>query len=243
MQSRPKADGRGGWTKSVSRTFVAVCGLLLAAPNLAAQAQQLEKGPYRLEIALERLEEGAWNPVDPGLVFEPGERVRFRVKPSFGGFLYVMNQGTSGDYTTLFPRDDTGRENRIEPGNEYLIPSTDGAFRISGPAGHDVVYWMATPIAVAEPTRYRPLPPPPDSGPPPKNLLPRCDDTILRARGDCIDTSAGPQQAEALPQNFEGARSLEKRQLIFVQKEGSSVVSAPRTLEGPVVFEFRLAHR
>lgn len=218
-------------------------GCLLPSPA-AAQKTALERGPHRLEIVLERLSAGKWNKIDPGLVLNQNDRVRFRATTNFDGYLYVMNQGTSGDYTRLFPREDTGSQNKLKAGKEYVVPATEGAFRITGPAGHEIVYWMITPVDIGARPEYVPLPPPPSPEKLPKHLMPRCDDTIFRARGDCVDTSAGPQQAneQTLPQNLAQVPKDGAPELLFVQKEGSSVVSAPPALAGPVIFEFRLAH-
>ena len=48
-----------------------------------------------------------------------------------------MNHGTADTYELLFPRTDTGSDNRIEAGKEYVVPATQGWFRIAGPAGQD----------------------------------------------------------------------------------------------------------
>jgi hypothetical protein len=223
---------------------VAVCALL-ATPSLAQKAS-LERGPHRLEIVLERWNAPGWERIDPGLVLKQDDRVRFRATANFDGYLYVMNQATSGDYTQLFPRQDTGQQNEIKAGREFLVPATEGVFRVTGPAGHEIVYWMITPVEQGARPEYAPLPPPPDPSRVPPGLLPRCDDTILRARGDCVDTSAGPRAVadeSRLPQNLAQASSAGAADLLFVQKEGSSLVSAPPALQGPVIFEFRLAHK
>ncbi len=196
----------------------------------------MEKGRLRLEVVLEQETGGQWVTVDPAKVFDAGDRIRFLIKTNFDGFLYVTNQGTSGAYTTLYPTESAGTDNRIESGKTYRVPETDGAFRLGGPAGHDIVYWMVTPQKIGGPDPYKPLPKPPASGPAPVNMLPRCDETILRARGDCIDPDAGLQPPD-------DAGDLVSRQLVFVQNSESAVVSAPPQLGAPVVFEFRVSHR
>lgn len=226
------------------RLVLGICtGLLLALPA-AAQKASLQRGPHRLEIVLERFDASGWQRIDPGLVLNQGDRVRFRATANFDGFLYVMNQGTSGDYSRLFPREDTGQQNKVKAGQEYLVPATEGVFRIAGPAGHEIVYWMISPVELGAQPEYAPLPPPPSPKSAPPELIPRCDDTILRARGDCVDTSAGPRPVSdgQLPQNLAQVPKTGEHELLFVQKEGSSVVSAPPALRGPVIFEFRLAH-
>jgi hypothetical protein len=76
-----------------------------------------------MEILLDRLEGDAWRAIDPGLVLERSDRVRFRFRTNFDGYLYVLNQSTSGKYEQLFPRQETGQNNRIEAGKQYQVPA------------------------------------------------------------------------------------------------------------------------
>ena len=214
---------------------------------LAAQSSS-QQGPYRMEIVLERREAGAWHAVDPGLVLEQNDRVRFRFHTNFDGYLYVMNQSTSGTYAMLFPGEETGRENRITAGKDYLVPATQTLFRIAGPAGHEIVYWMVTPVELhTEEPKYVPLPPPPPKEKQlPANMTPRCDDALFRARGDCIDTSAGPKSItsrELLPDNLAQVPSGSSKDLMFMRKQNTAVVSSPVPLKGPVIYEFHVAHK
>jgi hypothetical protein len=228
------------------RSFLLALG---AAPAARALAQRADSATsQRVEITLERMVGSGWRAMPPGFVFDQDDRVRFRFKASFDGYLYVMNQGTSGSYTMLFPREETGRQNNIRAGVECLIPATQAWFRISGPAGHDIVYWMMSPVAMGEsrPPAYVPLPPPPKVAPPPANLIPRCDDAIFRARGQCIDSSAGPRQidpAKPLPENMQGLPGVRSRELIIMKRQNQSVLSSAKPIDGPVIYEFRLAHR
>jgi hypothetical protein len=197
-----------------------------------------------MEVTLERQEGKTWKTVDPGFVFEQGDRVRFLFQSNFDGYLYVMDYGTSGKHSLLFPSQDAGSENRIAAGKEYRIPATVAWFRIDGPPGHDIIYWLMTPLALGggEAGRF----PLPTDKQPPKRLLPRCDDSIFRARGLCIDSSAGLRgltEAEELPENLKDIPRARSRELIIVRKEETSQVSSPAPLAGPVLYEFRLAHR
>jgi len=226
--------------KTILAVLCVVCGLAAQEQGVKAQPAQ------RMEITLERQEGAAWRVVDPGFVFERGDRVRFRFRASFDGYLYVMDHGTSGKYSLLFPREETGQENRIASGKEYRIPSTQALFRIDGPPGHDIVYWLASPVALAGGDAGFVPPPPPKTKQPPKTLIPRCDDSIFRARGECIDSSAGLRsipEADDLPENLKDIPRAKSRELIILRKEGSSLVSSPVPLTGPVVYQFRLAHR
>jgi hypothetical protein len=225
-----------------------LAAILAVAPasSAASQSKSLERGPRRMELTLERQEGGSWRAVDPGLVFSQGDRVRFRFHTNFDGYLYVMNQATSGNYEILFPREDTGEQNRIEAGKEYVVPAVQGWFRVSGPPGQDVLYWMVTPLALGAQPKYQPLPPPPKPGAVPPRLVPRCDDTIFKARGECVDGSAGAKGVrpeEKLPDNLSGVPGASSRQLMFIRDKDVSVVASPEPLTAPVIYEFRLAHK
>lgn len=205
---------------------------------LSAQSQRVEQGPYRLEIALERETPSGWEAVEPGLVLESNDLVRFRVISNADGYLNVSNKGTSGAYSTLFPSPESGEGNRILAGRALRVPQTNGAFRLQGPAGHDIVYWVLSPQPLPAP--YQPLPAAPAKPPSSAELMPRCDETILRARGDCVDSGSGVRHSQERGSNDSAVRS---RELLFVQKNKSAVVSAPEGLQGPVIFEYRIAHK
>jgi hypothetical protein len=145
----------------------------------------------------------------------------------------------------LFPRVETGRDNRIASGSEYQVPTTETVFKIAGPAGYETVYWLVSPLRLNEsvPT-LRPVAPGTPSRPL-KDLRPRCDDTILRARGECIDSTAGPKlvpRGEELPQAPAQAGE-NSRELLFMRQQGKAVIASSEPLTGPVIYEFRLAHK
>src|SRR5262249_13122066 len=73
-------------------------GLALAAGLLAvsaisqnrafSQSKTLTQGAHRMELMLERLDGNDWHTIDPALVLNQGDRVRFRFRTSFNGYLY-----------------------------------------------------------------------------------------------------------------------------------------------------------
>src|SRR5580658_170490 len=222
--------------------------LALAGAPAMCRAQPPAPVEHRMEISVERLEHGIWKPVDPGLVFAQNDKVRFSYRANFGGYLYVVTRSTSGKIEQLFPREETGRDNRIAAGKDYTIPATDTVFRIAGPAGHETIYWLASPIELSNAAKVGPgtSPLPPVSKPRPDDLIPRCDDAIFRARGDCVDSSAGPRgiaDGEQLPQGLAGRDAATPRDLLFLRRDKTTVVASPVPLTGPVVYEFRLAHK
>jgi hypothetical protein len=172
--------------------------------------------------------------------------VRFRFRTNFDGYLYVTNQNSSGHYEQLFPRDETGQDNHIIGNRDYQVPATSSAFKIAGPPGYETVYWLVAPVRLTEPPpRFEPVPTRFKSTPLP-GLIPRCDDAILKARGDCVDHGAGPKlvpRGEDLPQTLADAAGQSRRDLLFMQQTDKSVIASPSPLTGPVIYEFKLAHK
>src|SRR5262249_35771706 len=154
----------------------------------------------------------------------------------FDGYLYVTNLNTSGGYEQLFPRQETGENNRITANQEYKVPTTTTVFRIAGPAGYETVYWLVSPARLTEGAQQiQPVPPGAQSKPIP--LKPRCADAILKAGGDCIDSSAGPKlvpRGVELPQALAQAAGQTRRDLLFLRQQDKAVVSSPAPLTGPV---------
>ena len=216
--------------------------LVLLTPALP-QTHTMSEGAHRIELMLERLDGSVWRTIDPGLVLNQGDRVRFRFRTNFDGYLYVTNQSTSGKYEQLFPREETGQDNRIVAAKDYQVPATSVAFRIAGPPGHEIVYWLVSPARLTDAPSRPTLPP--AGKPTPLTLTPRCDDAILHARGDCIDSTAGPK---LIPRDVEiskdfSAASAASRDLLFMRQNNTAVISSSEPLTGPIVYEFQLAHR
>lgn len=253
------------WVSALVLTVPAAWSQTAKAP-VAKAASAVRK----IEISIERKRDGKVERMEPGHVFETGDLVRFRFKATFDGFLYVLNRSTSGRDILLFPKEETGRENRVEKGQEYLLPMTDsGWFQIEPPGGFEVIYWVVTPARLTEdrpvvattvvPTKPAVAAPavveagtPTVTAPKPEvmpkkaldpTIYPRCDDTIFRARGECIDVTAGPKTVTAseLPESF--GSLVRPRELLISQHEKTSSVIAPQKGDGPFVYSFRLAHR
>ena len=217
--------------------------VLFLLPWAEPQSRTMTEGAHRMEIMLERLDGASWRTIDPGLVLQQGDRVRFRYRTNFEGYLYVMNQSTSGKYEQLFPREETGQENGIKANTEYQVPATSTAFKIAGPAGFEIVYWLVTPARLTDGAPHLGLPVVPAK---PLTLIPRCDDSVLKARGDCVDNTAGPKlvpRGEAVPDNLAAAADQGRRDLLFMRQKDTAVIASTEPLTGPVIYEFRLAHR
>jgi len=195
-----------------------------------------------LEITLERKhDDGKVEAMAPNHVFKAGDQVRLRLRSHYDGFLYVMDQGTSGKFATVFPAADAGMDNRIRMDKDYYVPAGDDDwFNVGGPAGFDTLYFLLSPTALAQPSAASFVAPGPIS-----SMRPRCNDKIFRARGDCMDDSAGlavvpPNQP--LPAPIAPIAGSASRDLTFTNKKGGTVSVSGGT-SAPLLYTFRLAHQ
>lgn len=229
----------------MSRRAGLLAALTLVSATAWAQSRTVTEGGHRLELTLERLDGADWHSIDPALVLAQGDRVRFRFRTNFDGYLYVMNQSSSGKYEQLFPREETGQDNRVAANRDYQVPATQTAFRIAGPAGYETVYWLVTPGRLTDAPPHLGAPPV-DSPSKPPTLIPRCDDAVLRARGDCVDHTAGPRlvpREADIPPNLAGQAHAVQHNLVFLQQKDTTVIGSPAPFTAPLIYEFRLAHK
>jgi hypothetical protein len=227
----------------ISRFRLTIVALLMAA--FSSNSPLLAQRSSRMEIVVERNEGQSWRAIDPRLVLNREDRVRFRVKSSFDGYLYVTYLSTSGRYDTLFPGRG-GDQNKVLAGKEYIVPQTAGSFRVTDPPGQEIVYFLLSPV----PLSLRPEPaqsPSPSNRPKtPSTLVPRCDDSLLRTQGDCLDTSAGPKpvgDAGTLPSDLARIPNLRSRELTLTVEQNTAVITSAEAGTGPVIYEVRLSHK
>lgn len=97
--------------------------------------------------------------VDPASVFHSGDRIRLLIEPNVDGYLYILQRGSSGLDSVLFPQAEINNgRNEVLRGRLYAIPSS-GTFRFDDRPGEEVikVILSRTPLAslpaAAEPAR------------------------------------------------------------------------------------------
>src|SRR5271156_4357927 len=86
--------------------------LITGAGVLSCNAQQSGKD-VQMRIVLEQRAGSAFRIVSPQHVFKTGDMVRFRVRSSSDGYLYVSNRAASGKYSELFPPTGAASNNRL----------------------------------------------------------------------------------------------------------------------------------
>jgi hypothetical protein len=221
--------------------------MLLGAASPGILAAQDSTGVGLISISVEK-KAGDWvQTVDPKHVFAAGDTVRFRIKPAVDGYLYVLDLNTSGKYDVLFPRAETGNDNRIVHGHDYVMPATEnGWFEVSGPAGYEKLYFVLSPATLTLGQIQNHATSLPPQGTAPATMRPRCNDEVFKARGECVDSGAGPKAVapgEALPRDLTQMANGASRDLKFTNNASGTTVSSGVPLSGPVVYEFLLAHK
>jgi hypothetical protein len=221
--------------------------LAIATAGWLASPLPAQRG-NNIQIVVERSDGKAWREIDPRLVLNRDDRVRFRVKSGAEGYLYVTYLRTSGKYDALFQGQSAAQQNKVEAGKEYILPQTDGSFRIADPPGQDVAYFLLSPVALVSPPKPAGNTPAENKPSAPSTLVPRCSESLLRARGDCLDASAGPKPASdpaTLPSDLSRLPDLKSRSLTLgpEQNQTAPVISSTESVSGPSVFEVRISHK
>jgi hypothetical protein len=255
---------RGFYGMGGSRWRLVFVGILLAviAPGMIGQGAPSANAPFgpsaagMITIRLEKRVGTRVDKVAQNTVFKSGEILRFRLTSSMAGYLYVVDKGSTGTTSTLFPGASSLRgDNRIEPGRGYLVPADgNGWFEVTGPAGFDVLYFLVSALpmnlaAEAEPEGAAPgaqhgVPVPGPALSP--DLLPRCNDEIFKSRGECLDDSAGPAALPPdapLPREIGALAGSASRDIILSEDDSGTEVRPGVSAKLPLVYTFRLAHR
>ena len=61
--------------------------------------------------------------VAPDTVFHAGDRIQFSITANDSGYLYIINQGSSGAWRPMFPSPEIENgDNHIDQGRTYLMP-------------------------------------------------------------------------------------------------------------------------
>jgi len=235
--------------KCVSGGYL-VAGILLALPPIAGIAQPPAEVNRRVDLLLEKKEGTSVRTVDPNYVFSTGDRIRFRLKSAVNGYLYVMNQGSSGSWQQLFPRDELTQSRRVTNSKQYLVPASgSGWFLVAGPPGYDNVYFLISPVDLGKSPSGSGAQQPSSAEADAAafaTATPRCDDELFRARGECLDKHAGLKpldRGESLPDKFSQFSAMTSRDLIIVDNAKDTSISSTEPFEGPSIYRFRIAHK
>ena len=136
---RPAASTRGGAppaapavpapeAKPGASAPAAVEAAGAAAANASAKKMYADSASHALGLKygiLRQTPDGGEGEVDPaGTTFHSGDKIRFTFESNGDGYLYLVQEGSSGKWTVLFPNPDiNGGINAVKRLQKYTIPS------------------------------------------------------------------------------------------------------------------------
>jgi hypothetical protein len=118
-----------------------------SVPTRVVSTAPAEAIPLGMRYAvLRRNAAGRFGEVDPESTFHSGDRIRIEIQANSGGYLYVVAQGSSGNWQVLFPsREVAGGSNEVRRGEIRQIPAGDrGQFVFDEQAGTENLFLVLT---------------------------------------------------------------------------------------------------
>lgn len=98
--------------------------------------------------------DGHYSEVSPATIFHSGDHLRLSVMANQPGYLYVIEQGSSGSWSSIFPAqsgsDPAQAANRIEAGHLYQIPDGRWTFRFDQNPGQERLFLVLSREPVAD---------------------------------------------------------------------------------------------
>jgi len=93
---------------------------------------------------LKRNAAGAYQEVDADTTFHSGDRIRLEAQANSTGYLYVVAQGSSGNWQVLFPsREVSNGSNLVHRGETRLVPGgNQGQFVFDQQAGSEKLFFV-----------------------------------------------------------------------------------------------------
>ena len=132
------ADMLGVQAKAVKRPAV--------RPTAAGPTKNLrtvsESLGLRYSILKKSPGETEYTEVSPDTVFRAGDQIRLTVMSNEKGYLYIVQKGSSGTWSPLFPHPEINAgENIILPAKSYNIPD-QGSFTMDATAGDERLFFL-----------------------------------------------------------------------------------------------------
>ena len=89
--------------------------------------------------------EGKYAEVSPSATFHSGDYLHLSVMANQPGYLYVIQQGSSGSWSPIFPKRGSAPEaNKVEAGVALEIPSGKQAFQFDTTAGEEKLFLIVS---------------------------------------------------------------------------------------------------
>jgi hypothetical protein len=111
-----------------------------AQPHIVHTDLKTQQLGLRYSVLL-RGADGTYTETSPDATFHSGDHLRLSVMSNEPGYLYVIQQGSSGNWSPIFPIPNSGPDaNRVEPGSPYQIPGGSNNFKIDEHPGMEKLF-------------------------------------------------------------------------------------------------------
>jgi len=127
---------------SPKRTEIASAGTSAATTTPAKPVVGEAAGaPLGLRYTIMKVAGSSTVEVAPDTVFHAGDRIQLKVEANNPGYLYIINQGSSGTWKPIFPSPEIDNgNNRVESLHSYTLPSEDHRMVFDETAGSEKLF-------------------------------------------------------------------------------------------------------
>jgi hypothetical protein len=138
--AKASAQNSGSAVKQSSETsFSTAPGTPSGREGLSIPPAQHLGLRYNLVLVVDR-ESGKGEPVESDRVFQPGECVALELEANHSGYLYVLDQGSSGKWKPLLPSAEMPEESNIISSRTRLRVPQKYCFEIESPPGEERLF-------------------------------------------------------------------------------------------------------
>lgn len=106
------------------------------------EEEAVEAAPGEQTVAIKTTvlltRDGQETTVLPGAEFQSGDKVKLVFTSNVDGYVYWLAEGSSGEYSMLFPNAQTGMDNAVVRNQTYTIPGK-GSFRFDDTPGNETL--------------------------------------------------------------------------------------------------------
>jgi Domain of unknown function (DUF4384) len=124
-----------------------------AEPHIV-RFKNVSQQPLGLRYALLKAGEGGkLSEVSPETTFHSGDKVKISLMANQTGYIYIIQQGSSGNWRPLFPaQGDLPESNRVEAGHVYQVPSENSgkSFQFNQQTGEERLFILLSRQAVSD---------------------------------------------------------------------------------------------
>ncbi len=107
-------------------------------PHLVKTSLQTQQLGLRYSVHKQQ-PDGSYAEVSVDNTFHEGDALRLSIMSNEPGYLYVIQQGSSGTWSSIFPDAKSG-SNRIEAGTPYQVPGDPQKFRVDNRPGTEKLF-------------------------------------------------------------------------------------------------------